>query len=209
MKKILSCLLVIAAFCLLSCEKDGSGVSYLEGRYVLQSAEYSLTVNSTQGVYDKDLLHEDYLLDVPNKVIKTKRDGSYRTYSDKEWKQLMISFAENYAPVGLEFGKNGKVYIVMPEEWYADVEYWDWWFEASDLDDIAIPIGYSVKNNIITFSALGEKSPYFKILANTGNTLKVELTKQELEESGELLSEVMGTGFKVVLESCIIVYKKQ
>ena len=89
------------------------------------------------------------------------------------------------------------------------LEYWDWWFDADDLDDIAIPIGYSVKNDIITFSALGEKSPFFKILSNTGNKLVVELTKQAREETGEYLSEDMGTGFKVTVESCTLVYKKQ
>lgn len=213
MKKILSILLLFsAALCLLSCEKDGDGGdSYLEGRYVLQSAEYSLTVNSTQGVYDKDLIHADYLLDVPNKVYGPKEGGSIIPNSiiEKEWKRIMIKFAEDFAPVGFEFEKNGKVYVALPEEWYADVEYWDWWFEADDLDDIAIPIGYSVKNDIITFSALGEKSPYFKILSNTGNKLVVELTKQAREETGEYLSEDMGTGFKVTVESCTIVYKKQ
>ena len=148
MKKILSILLLFsAALCFMSCEKDGDGSSYLEGRYVLQSAEYSLTFNSTQGVYDKDLIHMDYLLDVPNKVYKPKEGGGIfpETYSDKEWKRIMIKFAEDFAPVGFEFEKNGKVYVALPEEWYADVEYWDWWFEADDLDDIAIPIGYSVK----------------------------------------------------------------
>ena len=214
MKKTLSylVLLVGTVFCLLSCEADGDGGdSYLEGRYVLQSAEYSLTFNSTQGVYDKDLIHADYLLDVPNKVYKPKEGGGIlpETFSDKEWKRIMIKFAEDFAPVGFEFEKNGKVYVALPEEWYADVEYWDWWFEADDLDDIAIPIGYSVKNDIITFSALGEKSPFFKILSNTGNKLVVELTKQAREETGEYLSEDMGTGFKVTVESCTIVYKKQ
>ncbi len=213
MKKALSYLILLVGtvFCLLSCEADGGGSSYLDGYYVLQSEEIHLKMNQTQN--QKDYIQYAISIDIPSKTYTMEIDGYEpftATLPEKEWTSFMRETVQSGlgAPVGVEFHKDGSALVDEPEKWYEEVEYWDFWFDQEDLDNFRAPIKYSVSNDVVTFTFLHVTLPFFKIISNSGNTLKVELTKQALKESSDILSENLGDGFKVIVESTTAVYKK-
>lgn len=211
MKKALSCLILLigAVFCFLSCEKDG-GSSYLEGNYVLQYEEihYKTIINEETGY-----THFYITIDFPSRTYTSRidNDETYtETFSEKDWTTFVRELGELGlgSPVGVEFHKDGTALLDVPEKWYEDVEYWDVWFDQDDLDNFRAPVKYSVSNDIVTFSFLNFKSPFFKILSNSGNTLKVELTKQALKQASEEFTEAYGDKTKAIVESTTAIYKK-
>ena len=194
-----------------SCEKDG-GSTFLEGSYLLQTEEIKFKVNTTQ--YEDNYVECTYSLDVTKRTLTTIFDGqvSSQTISDdKEWIQFLNMYYEYFAgfPLGLTFYTDGTALAKLPDEWYTDVENWDLWFDKEDLDDWEFPLNYTIKGNSLSFSFLGiQGDGPFKIVSNTGNTLKLEQGKELLRANGEVMSEEFGNGFKVILSYAGAVYKK-
>ena len=214
MKKALSYLILLVGtvFCLLSCEADGDGgSSYLDGHYVLQSEEIHYKMNPTQN--QKDYIHAYISIDIPSRTYTAKVDDSGPvtiTLPEKEWTSFMRETVQSGlgAPVGVEFRKDGTALVDEPEKWYEDVEYWDVWFDQDDLDNVRVPVKYSVRNDVVTFTFLTFNAPFFKIISNSGNTLKVELTKEALKQASNEATEAVENEYKVIVESTTAVYKK-
>ena len=128
MKKALSYLILLVGtvFCLLSCEADGGGSSYLDGYYVLQSEEINLKMNQTQ--HQKDYIHYSISIDIPSRTYTAKIDGSEPetiTLPEKEWTSFMKEMMDMGlgSTVAIEFHKDGSALLSLPDKWYEDVEY--------------------------------------------------------------------------------------
>ena len=213
MKKALSwlSLFIATVICLPSCEADGDGgSSTLDGNYVLQYEEIHYKMKTPQ---DKDYTPCFLSLDFPSRTYTGRMHSveiETETLSEKEWIAFVREAKEIGlgAPVGVEFHKDGSALLDVPEKWYEDVEYWDVWFDQDDLDNFRVPVKYSVSNDIVTFTFLNFKSSFFKIVSNSGNTLKVELTKQALKQASDEATEAFEDEFEVIVESTTAVYKK-
>ncbi len=175
MKKVLLSIVFLLGLNVLfsSCEKDVSGISSLDGDYVLQKADVSISNKGETYIisfcFDSDSPY--FLWDgVPFRDIPFVINGEtlypFRQLDEKEVKATFNDFANRFLFHDYEciFGKDGSLSVKQ--------DYNDKKFETGR---------YKVDNGWIYCSVYGFDIATEKIVSNKGNSLVLELNPELLE----------------------------
>ena len=189
---------IVCAISLFSCEKDGgTNVSYLEGNYILQTAEGEITASGGyESVWSYNDKTREYLVNGEEPVIPfIAVDDETKAKINRRLIDETVCF-----PSGLDFRKDGTVLVKLLFCWLDDsgMEYW---YDEEELEDFQLKVKYTVEKGVITLNILGVRGYSYKIVSNSGNTLKLELTDKSLAELNKDLD------FK--MEWSKAVYKRQ
>lgn len=125
----------------------------------------------------------------------------YQLFNDETISKIKSRLVEEYVcfPSGLDFHKDGTVLVKLLFCWLDDsgMEYW---YDEEDLEDFQIQVKYTVEKGVITLNILGVRGYSYKIVSNSGNTLKLELTDQSLAELNKELDNAKMEWSKAVYQ---------
>ena len=173
--------LIVCSVFLFSCEKDGgTNDSYLEGYYILQTAEGKITAS---GGYESVWSYNDRTREFFADGKEFNENWLYQQFDDETRATIKSRLIEEYVcfPSGLDFHKDGTVLVKLLFCWLDDsgMEYW---YDEEDLEDFQIQVKYTIEKSVITLNIWGVRGYSYKIVSNSGSILKLELTDKSLAE---------------------------